>query len=241
MAMQTLSPDQLDLTSSRKTLILVWQNPTTRRFVKVGQVDALPGGRVAFQYLESAFDDPDFLPLLEYPNRDTAYLSDEVPAFFSNRILSTDRPSYGRYLDWLGLDQLKPEDVPFEVLARTGGGRATDTFHVVDLPLDRDHNFSSRFFVSGIRHAKVSGEVLESIQNGDRLHLQLEDDNLANPKAVLVNSADNRKLGYVPNWLCSDVHERIKNHWDVTAIAERVNPDAPSHVQVLCRIEARRS
>ncbi len=240
MATQALDRDQLDLTSSRKTLVLIWQNPNSRRFVKVGQVDSLPDGRVAFQYLSSAWEDGDFVPLLEYPDRDSAYVSDEVPAFFSNRILSTDRPNYDRYLDWLGVDNLSAEDVPFEVLARTGGGRATDTFHVVDLPLDREHSFSSRFFVSGIRHTQDSDEVVATLWNGAVLSLELEEGNLANPKAVLVNTVDGRKVGYVPDWICSDVQGRIKDAWQVSAFVERVNPDAPAHVRVLCRIEAQR-
>ncbi|GAA1681190.1 HIRAN domain-containing protein [Microbacterium lacus] len=240
MATQALDRDQLDLTASRKTLILVWQNPVTRLFVKVGQLDALPGGRFAFQYLPGAWNDPAFVPLLEYPDRDTAYVSDEVPAFFANRILSVDRPHYDRYLSWLGIEDLSPDEVPFEVLARTGGGRATDTFHVVELPLAKADRFTSRFFVSGVRYFADSDAAIATLKNGATLRLELDEGNEVNPKAVLVNTIDGQKFGYVPDWLCSDVHARAKDGWSVTAVAERVNPDAPAHVRVLCRLEARR-
>ena len=241
MATQALDRTELDLTGSRKTLILVWQNPVSRLFLKVGQLDALPAGRFAFQYLATAWTDPQFVPLLEYPDRDTAYVSDEVPAFFANRILSAERPNYERYLDWLGIADLGDDEVPFEVLARTGGGRATDTFHVVDLPLERGDSFSSRFFVSGVRHSENADAVVVALRNGDELRLELEEGNAVNPKAVLIDTADGRKVGYVPDWLCADVHERIKNGWQVTAVAERVNPDAPPHIRVLARLDARRS
>jgi hypothetical protein len=240
MATQALDRNQLDLTTSRKTLILVWQNPVSRLFVKVGQLDALPVGRFAFQYLAGAWSDPEFVPLLEYPDRDTAYVSDEVPAFFANRILSVDRPHYDRYLSWLGIEDLSPADVPFEVLARTGGGRATDTFHIVEVPLAKSNQFTSRFFVSGVRHFENSDTAIATLQNGTTLRLELEEGNEVNPKAVLVNTTDGQKFGYVPDWLCADVHTRIKNGWSVTGIAERVNPDAPAHVRVLCRLEAHR-
>jgi hypothetical protein len=240
MATQSLDPVQLDLTTSRRTLILVWLNPVSRRFVKVGQLDALSGGRLSFQYLNSAWDDPDFTTLLEYPDRAAAYVSDEVPAFFANRILSSDRPNYEQYLGWLGIEGLKPDDVPFEVLARSGGGRETDTFHVVDLPLDADHSFRSRFFVSGVRHFQGSDELIRSLQNGASLQLKLEENNAVNPKAVLIDAADSRTIGYVPDWLCADVHQKVNDGWRVSVIAERVNPDAPAHIRVLCRIDAER-
>mgnify|MGYP002735279367 FL=1 len=238
MAMKTLERADLDLARSRRTLILIWQNPKSRRFVKVGQVDSLPDGHVAFQYLDSAWDDPDFVPLLEYPDLEAGYVSNELPAFFANRVLSTGRSGYTRYLGWLGLDHLDPQDVPFEVLARTGGGRATDTFHVVDLPVDRERSFSSRFFVSGIRYAGDADQVLSSMREGDQLCLELEEENPANPEAVLIKTVDGRKVGYVPDWLCSPVRERIVESWNVAAVAERVNPEAPAHVRVLCRVDA---
>lgn len=239
MATQALNPQELDLTSSRRTLVLVWQNPVSRRFSKVGQLDALPGGRFAFRYLPSAWEDAEFQPLLEYPDRDAAYVSDEVPAFFANRILSADRPGYDRYLQWLGIDHVSPADIPFEVLARTGGSRATDTFHVVDLPLHTAEGFSSRFFVSGVRYADATGAVVRSLRDGATLQLRLDEANPANPKAVLVG-ADGGNVGFVPDWLCADVHDRMKEGWRLSAVAERVNPEAPPHVRVLCRIDARR-
>lgn len=241
MATHALDPRQIDLTASRRTLVLVWQNPVSRRFSKVGQLDALPEGRIAFRYLPSAWRDPDFQPLFEYPDRAAAYVSDEVPAFFANRILSADRPGYELYLKWLGLEGIGSTDVPFEVLARTGGGRATDTFRVVDLPLDTADSFSSRFFVSGVRHADNSGTAVETLREGEVLRLELDEENPANPKAVLVDSADGHRIGFVPDWLCADVHDRIKSGWALAAVAERVNAEAPPHVRVLCRIEARRS
>lgn len=238
MATQALDPLQLDLGQSRGTLILVWQNPVSHRFVKVGQLDALPGSRFAFQYLPSAWTDPEFNALLEYPDPNAAYVSDEVPAFFANRILSPDRPHYDRYLGWLGIEGLRADEVPFEVLARTGGSRATDTFHVVDLPVDSGDSFRSRFFISGIRHRENADAIVSALREGADLHLRLEENNEVNPKAVLIDTADGRMVGYVPDWLCADVHHRIKDGWTFAAVAERVNPDAPARLRVLCRIDA---
>lgn len=240
MATELRKRDDVDLATSRRSLVLVWQNPRTRRFTKVGQLDALPGGRFAFHYLPSGRDDADFQALDEYPQRDGVYVSDRVPAFFANRVLSSERRTFDRYLGWLGVEGMDAAHVPFEVLARTGGGRATDTFHVVDVPVDEKDGFSSRFFVSGIRHTPDNDRVLESIGKGSDLLLELEQSNPHNPRAVLVCSVDGRKIGYVPDWLCHDVAARMREGWSVTAVAERVNRDAPAHVRLLCRIDAHR-
>lgn len=240
MAIEMLDLTTADLASSRRTLLLVWQDPSSGRFVKVGQIDALPGPRLAFHYLESAWEAPNFVPLVEYPERNVVYISNEIPAFFANRILSADRPGYGHYLEWLGIAGLDEDDIPFEVLARTGGSRATDTFHVVDAPTHDESRLTSRFFVSGIRHTDDVDAVLAALGSGDQLSLVLESENPKNPKAVLIDTINGRKIGYVPDWLCGDVHDRIRDGWQVTAVAERVNPDAPAHVRVLCRVDARR-
>jgi len=239
MATELLNRADVDFATSKRSLLLVWQNPESGRFVKVGQLDVLADGRFAFHYLPEAGSDPQFLELDEYPEKDAVYVSDDLPVFFSNRIMSADRPSYGQYLRWLGVEEIESVELPIEVLARTGGRRVTDTFHIMDLPNRFEGNFSSRFFVSGIRHTRDADVVLAALQSGAKLLLKLEESNKVNPKAVLIDNVEGKKIGYVPDWLCSDVFDLIKSGWSMTAIAEQVNPDAPAHVRVLCRIDAR--
>lgn len=61
-------------------------------FTKVGQLDQLVDGRYAFRYLPPASEDPDFFPLDEFPHVGRAYVSDALPSFFANRVMSHDRP-----------------------------------------------------------------------------------------------------------------------------------------------------
>lgn len=241
MATQLLPLDQVNLGVSQRALILVWQNPASRRFTKVGQLDSLPESRFAFHYFPEIADVKDFVPLDEFPSLNHAYVSDEVPAFFANRILSAERRGYNKYLTWLGIEQVDGSAIPFEFLARSGGGRATDTFHVVDLPIKGSTTFTSRFFISGIRYLSDAARILGEIHDGSALTLELDEANEANPKAVLIDTVDGSKIGYVPDWLCQDIHGLIKDGWALTAVAERVNPDAPAHVRVLCRVDAVRS
>lgn len=241
MATKLLPLDEVDLGTSQRALILVWQNPVSRRFTKVGQLDALPGKRFAFHYFPGIAEHEDFVPLDEFPSLTHAYVSDEVPAFFANRILSAERRGYSKYLEWLGIESLDASEIPFEFLARSGGGRATDTFHVLDLPVRESQTFTSRFFISGIRYMPDADRVLNEIHDGSELALELDEENAANPKAVLIDTLDGSKIGYVPDWLCHDIYGLIKDGWSLSAVAERVNPGAPAHVRVLCRVNAVRN
>lgn len=238
MATELYKADDVDFQTSTRALIIVWQDPSSRRFVKVGRIDVLEGGRFAFQYLPTAFENNDFNGVDEFPERGAVYVSDEMPAFFSNRVLSSDRRDYDTYLEWLGIDSWQEQDIPLEVLARTGGGRATDTFHVVDLPVNTDERFSSRFFVSGIRYFDGASSALETLEAGTELALSWDEANSYNPKAILVRTADGQNMGYVPDWLCGDVHDRMAADWHVRAVVEQVNSGAPAHLRLLCHIIA---
>lgn len=240
MATQLVTATDPALTSVRRSLLLVWQNPQSRRFLRMGRIDLLAHGRFAFRYAQESVSDPEFVPLVDYPDVAAVYLSDELPAFFANRVMSPDRPSYERYLAWLGVDQLESVDLPLEMLARTGGGKATDTFHLMDLPLEADHTFNSRFFVSGVRHRTDIDATLERLHAGDPLVLKPDPENPGNSRAVLVSAVTGEHVGYVPDWLCDDVTRLLGEGWNVSASVERVNPDAPDHVKLLCRIEASR-
>jgi len=125
------------------------------------------------------------------------------------------------------------------VLIRTGGPRATDTFHVVDdLTYSADGRVVSRFLASGIRHVGGAHERLRLLRGGERLCLRDEPDNCANPRAILIDVRNDEPVGYVPDWLVEDVHSLRERASEFTVTAERVNPNAPWHLQLLCRIEA---
>ncbi|TFD66091.1 HIRAN domain-containing protein [Cryobacterium sp. Hh38] len=239
MATQGLEDTRTAALQSARRLLLIWQNPATRKFVQVGQLDHLLDGKYVFQYLPAATTDPDFFALDEYPVLDRSYVSSALPVFFANRIMSSGRASYQEYLEWHGLQDAESIDVPMELLARTGGGRATDTFHVVEHPVRSTGTFSSRFFVSGLRHVDGGAERVRTLSEGANLSLRSDEENEHNPQAVVVDTDHLEPIGWVPDWLCDEVSALRSSGWQLEAIAERVNPEAPVHVQVLCRIDAR--
>ncbi len=240
MGTRELAIEESQRMTAVRRLLVVWQNPATRRFVRVGELDELADGRMAFSYLESAADDPDFFPLDEFPDLSRSYVADGLPGFFANRVMSTHRDSYGSYRDWLGLGD-EGADTPTEVLARTGGPRATDTFHVVDLPGVTAGRFESHFFVSGIRYVQDAARRLEALEIGAELGLRPEPENPVNPDAVLVDVRKGVEVGWVPDWLVAELRALREEGQALRCFVERVNPDAPAHLRLLVRLESKRS
>ena len=106
MATQIGERSALGVETSRR-LLLIWQNPADRRLIRVGELDALVDGHFTFRYLPAA-EDPEFSPLVQFPELDKVYGSATVPAFFRNRVMSSSRPSYVDFRRWIGLEFLAP-------------------------------------------------------------------------------------------------------------------------------------
>lgn len=226
-----MSIDQVATTVS--SLLLIWQNPETRTFSKVGRLTRVSEG-FQFEYLRDQLD-PAFKPIHSFPDLARVYLTQELPAFFANRVMSRKRSTYQDYAGWLGVSAV--DDAPFEVLARTGGGRETDTFHVVQEPEPvRGGGSTVRFFASGLRHIDGLEARLDEVQPGDRLSLRPEPTNENDPRAILIDVESGLAVGWVPAWLLDDVHEWMRECAPVMAV-EQVNLDAPWHLRLLCRVD----
>lgn len=221
-----------------RRLYLIWQNPQTRQFVRVGELSELTDGRYAFAYTRDAHHTKDFYPLTQFPDMSRIYMSASLPAFFVNRLMSRKRDSFPAYLHFLGIDS--PDlDTPMELLARTGGPRATDTFHLVDDMMHHtDGRVTSRFLASGVRYLDADGTRLTRVTVGQRLRLRADPTNPVNGRAQLICADSDEPVGYVPDWLLTDLEELQKRAQNLEVIAERVSPQAQPHLRLLCRIEA---
>ena len=65
---------------------------TSRSFLLICELDALVDGHFSFRYLPAAYD-PDFSPLVQFPDLEKVYGSNILTAFFQNRVMSSSRPS----------------------------------------------------------------------------------------------------------------------------------------------------
>lgn len=223
-----------EATASRVTMLrLVWQDRDTRRFVEVGRLTELADGAFSFHYTEGA-NHPSFQCLAEFPDRHGVYQSHELPAFFGNRVMSSQRASYSQYCTWLGLSDVS---TPMEILARTGGARATDTFHVVDSFAESNGVRRGRFFASGVRHVDGADSRLRTLCPGQELLLRPQPDNPVNPLAILLDATADEPVGWVPDWLVGEIHALVGCGAVRVSVAQ-VNLDAPSHLKLLCMLEA---
>lgn len=196
------------------------------------------GDHYSFRYLKLAERLPDFEPLPGLPDLHARYESTTLFPVFANRVMPRRRPEFdllARRAD------LGSHADPFEVMARTGGRRATDRIEVFSPPqVSAEGRISSLFFVRGIRHIPGASEAADDLRPGDRLVLVDDPSNAYNPRAVLLRVNDGRTVGYVPDYLVDHVHElRQLNGRDPAVTVEHVNDaTAAPHLRVLCRLDA---
>ena len=167
--------------------LVLWQDPVARRHHRVG-ILARVDCAYEFAYEPSAPTISGFTPFAEFPDWDVDYRSDALFVTFANRVMTSRREGYDRYLLSLGFTSTSPE--PFEVLARTLGARATDHVQLVPLPRANEAGvLSLLFLVHGVRYVDPDATRLASVRIGDALHLAAELVNPRSPLAVLVGSA----------------------------------------------------
>lgn len=215
---------------------VVWQHPETRQFSQIGRLDVGPDG-YRFAYCDDAAGVTGFEPFLAFPDLGGVYESSVLFPFFQNRVLSARRPNHPLYLERLGLGEGAD---PVEVLARSGGGRATDTIHLVPEPaLTSAGVIELRFLASGVRHADPDGRHLGRVRAGDVLGVHEDVVNPVNPLAIQLENGRSEPLGWVPDHLL-DVVRGLRDAYDVYVLADVVNtPETPAHLRLLCLLEAR--
>lgn len=220
-------------------LYVAWQREDTRTYVPVGRLtrrgeNGLP--IYEFVYLAGAQTQPDFPGIGGLPERDRVYTSNNLFPFFENRVISRGRQDRDVFLRSLDL----PVDAqPIEILARTEGRRATDTFEVFPEPTLRADGYAqTTFFVRGVRHIPGSQEAIDRLELGNRLSVRPEPSNQHDPNAVLV--LGDQEVGYMPRYLTRLVHISYNNtperiSVEVRHIGER---NGPTHFRLLCSIVA---
>lgn len=227
-------------TAERRFFVL-WQDPASRELVPVGELLVHDDGNTdtrtyEFGYTPEAAAHPRFQPFPSFPDLERTYRQAELFAFFQNRVMSPRRPDYPEYLSALGLDPAYPD--PVELLARTGGERATDTIQVVPTPTIKDDREVLHFLVSGVRHVDPEGAKLAQLEPGASLHLRREPDNARDPRALLLDIRTDEPIGYVPSYLLDYLHKQRELGADVEVTVEQVNgPETPWHLRLLCRMD----
>ncbi|MGC5165670.1 hypothetical protein [Luteimicrobium sp. DT211] len=236
---------------SPQRMIVAWQHPDSRAILPVGVLTRTERD-YTFAYLESVREIDGFRPLLGFRDFDQRYHSSELFHLFAQRVMSSRRPDYARYVTELGLN---PEDFePWEQLARSQGSRAVDRLQLFPVPSVVGGSVRCAFLVHGTRHVPgqefvVDGEpvlmslmeyeaMLSALEAGTEVHLLSQPENLVNPEALLVVGDARSPLGWVPDFLVHEVR-RLQEVTTVEARVLRVNgAEASPHLRVLAELRA---
>lgn len=217
-----------------KALYIAWQDPETRFWYTVGRLSC-ENGMYRFVYTQGALKSYRFKYLGRMRDLRQSYWSHELFPLFSNRILDSSRPEYPKYLQWLALDPKDQHD-PMQLLARSGGKRATDELCVYPHPEINERGEVELFFLShGLRYLDAPAlQRMSQLQSGDHLTLRREYDNAHDRYALLLETEEPVTVGYCPRYLSLDLC-RVMEATDVKLNVERVNQDAPIQFRLLCR------
>lgn len=215
-------------------LLVTRQDPSTRRYTAIGLLSCADG-TYEFSYLRRAVETPGFRPLLGFSAMDRQYRSERLFPLFAERVMDPRRPDRPRWLSSLGLGE-DPEVM--EILARSGGRRKGDHLELLAVPrVEADGRTRISFLVHGVSHAG-SFDHIGRLAAGDRLELVDDPGNPVNARAVLVSSAGERRLGWVPEPLVEFVRHVRDRGAELRVL--RVNPvELGSHQRLLVELSGR--
>lgn len=221
-------------------LYVTWQDHQSRKIFPVGRLVRLldPPGAYEFAYVQGAHEaeKAGFRPFLTFPSRSGVYRSQSLLPFFTNRVMSKGRPDYASFVRRL---DLAPETAgPDEILARSGGVRATDTVEIFAEPTrQEDGRWQAIFLVRSIRHLHAGEETASSLQVGQRLFCMLDIQNPRNRRAVALRTEDHRIVGFCPDYLTDYLDEILLEDPAGEATVLAISPPpAPVHYRVLCEL-----
>ncbi len=224
-----------------RSLFVSWRDPEVGSIHPIGRLvrrKGPQGEHYSFAYLKLAERLHGFEPLPGLADLHERYDRDRLFPVFANRVMPRSRPDYDLLASRV---DLSGDADPFEVLARTGGRRATDRIEVFAGPeRTPDGESCVLFFARGIRHVPGAVTAVATLRPGDLLTLVDDAQNEHNRRAVLLRISDGRQVGWIPDYLVDHVHElRELNGADPIVAVEHVNDDSvATHMRLLCRLRA---
>ena len=169
-----------------RSLFVAAKHLESREWIPVAELLKHEDG-YELRYLLGAERLPGFTGLSRMQSLEKSYRSKNLFPFFSNRILSKSRPEYQNFLRWLGKEELPSN--PMEMLAVTGGARATDDYELFAHPKLVGGSLELEFFPRGLRHYtdRAVQDLLELSIN-ERVYLLRDVQNGRDPDALAIRS-----------------------------------------------------
>ncbi len=190
-------------------LFVAWQDQDYA-YHPVGRLVRTHGGtdtRFEFAYIHGAItarDSSGFRPFMAFPDFNRVYRSRDLFPFFTNRLMQPSRPDYAAYIGNLGLDPSMAD--PFAILARSGGGRATDSIEVFPYPtFSPEIGYETIFCAHGVRWLpEFVREHILTLQPNQPLLIMMDCQNPVDPNAIALRTENKIMVGYIPGYLLAD-------------------------------------
>ncbi|MDG5472461.1 HIRAN domain-containing protein [Jeotgalibacillus sp. ET6] len=213
----------------QKSLLLIWKNKKNDSYYHIGTL-SFDGSFYTFEYsiksdstrnlkaaIESGYSHHPAFPVL-----DKIYKSDHLFESFNRRI--PDRSRIG-YEDFMGEFNLSLNSDRMDILQATRGALANDPYTFEPpLRLYKD-SLRASFFINGMRHqTSIHKSWMHAVSAGDLLKLELEPDNIVDPFAVKILTANNIHLGYVPGIYNKALHALLKRNVPLTLLVRKIRP-----------------
>lgn len=224
-----------------KSLFVAWQDQETREYLPVGKlVFSELSPAYCFYYLQGVQKalDRGFSLFSEFEDKNQMYYSNSLFSVFANRVMNKSRPDYKKYLHRLGLSANATD---FEILARSGGRRSTDSIELYVEPY-RDENdcFASHFLVHGVQYLPVESQRrTEKLLPDEELLLMWDLQNTADRTALALRTIDRYIVGYLPRYLLGDSWALLGECGWLSIRVSHVNQSpAPIQQRLLCELQA---
>ncbi|EGR0773830.1 TPA: HIRAN domain-containing protein [Vibrio cholerae] len=219
-----------------KPVYLAWQSPESRDWHVVGALTE-KSNAYEFNYTKGVYNAKTFVPFSGMEDLEKSYVSKNLFPLFQNRLLSTRRPEYPSFIKWLGLSE--QEARPVDILARSGGVRATDHLQMFRrIDIDESGVFEHVFFVHGLSHLSKSAQKrVDTLSVGDELFLCHDCQNKYDHDALLVRADKPAEIvGYCPRYLVKDIKSLLRYSDSMSVLVESISVDAPTNYRLMCRV-----
>lgn len=219
-----------------KSVYVAWQAPDTRDWHVVGELTEDKDSYI-FNYTIGAKASSKFIPFSGMEQLDKKYTSKELFPLFKNRVLSSKRPEYPDFLQWLGLADAEAN--PITILERSGGLRGTDKLQVFKrFEIQNNGYFEYSFFAHGLGYlAPGTKERVAKLIQGEKLYLCLDVQNDHDGQAIIIRAESPAEIvGYCPRYLTKSILKLI--HLDRNCIkveVEALSDNAPANYRLLCK------
>lgn len=231
--------------SKHNSVYVAWRSLKNGSWHVVGQLTENSNNEscsFTFRYTYGALSCDDFIPFSGMQDLYRTYNSRELFPLFTNRLLSSKRPEYPVFIQWLGLDD---DAGIIDILGRSGGLRGTDQLQMFQrVEFRKDGSFEHIFFAHGLRHLSEGAQSRVScLKNGEQLYLSLDCQNPTDEDAVIIRAENPAQIvGYCPRYLANDFSSFLKKDADsIKVFVESTSQDAPINYHLMCRLEGKAS